>query len=111
MYRIKVLGFAAFFAMPLLSAAETWKAVSIVDVSCAAKANAAPDAHTLDCALACSKSGFGIVTTDGVFLKLDVTGNEQARAALKAAQKKDHLPVTVTGNRDGETIKVTSLTI
>jgi hypothetical protein len=32
-------------------------------------------------------------------------------AALKATQKTDHLRATVTGERDGETIKVTALAI
>jgi endonuclease YncB( thermonuclease family) len=42
-------------------------------------------------------------------LRFDAKGNEHAVAALKSAQKKDHLRVTVTGVRDGDTIKVTSL--
>jgi hypothetical protein len=48
-------------------------------------------------------------TPDGAFLKFDGKGNEQAVAALKSAQKKDYLRVTVTGDRDGDAIKVTSL--
>jgi hypothetical protein len=92
-----------------VSAAETWKAVPIVDVACSAKVKGDPDAHTRDCGLACSKSGFGIVTSDGAFLKFDANGNERAVSALKLAQKKDHLRVTVTGKKEGDVIKVTSL--
>jgi hypothetical protein len=109
MNRITLLGFSALFALPLMCAAETWTTVPIVDVACSAKVKADPDAHTRDCALTCSKSGYGIVTPDGAFLKFDAKGNEQAVAALKSAQKKDHLRVTITGDRDGDTIKVTSL--
>ncbi len=32
-------------------------------------------------------------------------------AALKATKKEDHVRATVTGERDGETVKVNSLTI
>lgn len=102
-------GGAMLFALPLLCAAETWTAVPLVDVTCSAKIKAAPDAHTRDCALTCAKSGFGIVTTDGTFLKFDSKGNQQAVAALKATQRKDHLRVTVTGQRTGESIQVTGL--
>ena len=97
------------FALPLICAAETWTAVPIVDVTCSVKAKANFDAHTRDCALTCSKSGFGIVAQDGIFLKFDAKGNERAMAALNASQNKDHLRVTVTGNRDGDTVKVQSL--
>jgi hypothetical protein len=111
MNRITLLGFSVLFALPLMCAAETWTTVPIVDVACSAKVKADPDAHTRDCALMCSKSGFGIITPDGTFLKFDAKGNGQAMAALKGAQKKDHLRATVTGNRAGDTIKVTSLTM
>jgi hypothetical protein len=57
----------------------------------------------------CAKSGFGIVTADGKYLKLDARGNEQALAALKESQASDHLRATVTGELDGDTIKVESL--
>lgn len=104
-----VLGGALLFALPLLCAAETWTAVPLVDVTCSAKVKADPDTHTRDCALTCAKSGFGIVTADGAFLKFDDSGNQQAVAALKTTRKKDHLRVTVTGQRTGESIQVTGL--
>jgi hypothetical protein len=65
--------------------------------------------HTRKCALGCAKSGFAVVTSDGKFLKLDEQGNSKALAALKASSKDKDLKVTVTGDVDGETIKVTSL--
>jgi hypothetical protein len=92
-------------------AAETWKNVSVVDTNCIAKVKSNPDAHTTKCALQCQKGGYGLVTTDGTYLRFDAAGNEKAVAALKATQKTDHLRATVTGERDGETIKVTALTI
>lgn len=99
----------AALALPFLCAAETWTSVPMVDVACSAKAKANPDAHTRECALECAKSGFGIVTAAGEFLKFDAKGNEQAAAALKSTPNKDHLRVTVTGERAGGAIKVQSL--
>lgn len=94
---------------PLLCAAETWNDVSIVDANCSAKVKDNPDAHTRNCAMQCAKSGFGILTADGTYLKFDSHGNEEALAALKNSQEKDHLRATVTGEREGDTIKVKSL--
>ncbi len=109
MKRINLLAVSVLLALPVLCAAETWKAVPMVDVACSAKVKDNPDVHTRECGLACSKSGFGIVAQDGSFLKFDAKGNEQAVTALKSADKKDHMRVTVTGDRDGNTIKVSSL--
>lgn len=89
--------------------AETWKNVSVVDNNCAQKVKGNPDAHTKDCALMCAKSGFGIVTSDGQFLKLDSAGNAQVVSALQKSDKKDHLRVTVTGEKQGDTIKTSSV--
>jgi hypothetical protein len=105
----KSLAFMALLTAPLLCSAETWNNVSIVDANCAAKVKDNPDAHTRDCAMQCAKSGFGIVTADGTYLKFDSHGNDEAVAALKNSQAKDHLRATVTGDREGDTIKVKSL--
>jgi hypothetical protein len=105
----RFISLALLSGAPLLCAAETWKDVSLVDVNCSVKVKDNPDAHTKNCALQCAKSGFGIVTTDGQFLKLDAQGNQEAIAALKASQASDHLRATVTGDREGDTIKVKSL--
>ena len=109
MNKHKCVVLLAMFVTPLLCSAETWSDASIVDANCSAKVKDNPDAHTRDCAMQCAKSGFGILTTDGTFLKFDSYGNDQAVTALKASQAKDHLRATVTGERDGNTIKVKSL--
>lgn len=97
--------------LPLSAAAETWKNVAVVDSMCSVKAKASPDEHTTKCALACAKSGFGILTADGSYLKFDEAGDEKAVAALKNTKKSDHLRATVTGERDGDTIKVQSISL
>jgi hypothetical protein len=67
--------------------------------------------HTRECALMpdCEKSGYGVFTTDNKYLALDAAGNKQASTALKASKKKDNLKVKVSGEVNGDTIKVASL--
>jgi hypothetical protein len=69
------------------------------------------EAHTRECALmpACEKSGYGVFTYDNKFLKFDAAGNRKALAALRASRKDDDLKVQVTGEMEGDTIKVTRL--
>ena len=96
-------------ALPALAAAETYKNVPVVDVNCSKKVAADPDSHPRACALKCAASGFGIVTQDKQFLKLDAEGNAKIVEALKASDKKDHLRVDISGDVQGDTLKVTSI--
>lgn len=96
-------------AAPAFAATETFNNVSVIDVSCSKKAAADADAHTRSCALACEKSGFGILTADKKFLKFDAKGNKEVLAELKASNKTDHLRVNVTGDVEGSTLKVASV--
>jgi hypothetical protein len=95
--------------MPALAAVETYKDVPVVDVNCSKKVSAEPDSHPRACALKCAASGFGIITQDKHFLKLDAEGNSKIVEALKASDKKDHLRVDVSGDVQGDTLKVTSI--
>jgi|SRR3954454_19778312 len=90
-------------------AAEAYKNVAVVDVNCSTKVAADPDSHTRACALKCAGSGFGIVTQDQKFLKFDAEGNTKITEALKSSDKKDHLRVDVSGDVQGDTLKVTSI--
>ncbi|HEX3967336.1 MAG TPA: hypothetical protein VHW70_05175 [Edaphobacter sp.] len=96
-------------ATPAFAANQTFSDVSVVDVACSQKAAANADAHTRECALTCQKSGFGIVTSDKKFLKFDADGNAKVLAELKGSDKADHLRVNVTGDVQGDTIKVKSV--
>ncbi|MCI0535716.1 MAG: hypothetical protein L0338_34495 [Acidobacteria bacterium] len=98
-------------AFPFSASAETWKNVAIVDTMCSVKAKADPDKHTTKCALACAESGFGILAPDSSYLKFDDAGSQKVVAALKNTKKADRLRGTVTGERDGETIKVQSFSL
>ena len=102
---IVLLGLGAF---PVLGAAATFHNAPLVDVSCSKKAAANPDAHTRSCALACEKSGFGIVD-NGKFIKFDAKGNQEVLKELKASHETDHLRVNVNGEVKGDTLQVSSV--
>jgi len=107
--KLLVIMLVGLFSLPLL--AEEWKNAAVVDVQCSAKAKANPDAHTRQCAMGCAKSGFGIFTSDGKFLKFDAKGNAAMVEALKKTEKTDHLRVNVKGDVSGDMIKVESLSL
>ena len=88
---------------------SAWLDVTVVDVNCSTKVTADPDSHTRACALKCAASGFGIVTQDKHFLKFDAEGNAKIVEALKASDEKDHLRVDVSGDVQGDTLKVTAI--
>ena len=100
---------AVLMALPAFAAAEDWSNVAMIDTQCATKAKANPDAHTKACALACAKSGFGIVDNSGNYLKFDAKGNQEAMKLLESSNKQDHLRVDVSGKKEGEVIHVQSL--
>lgn len=79
---------------------------TVVDVMCRGKDLAG---HTRDCAVTCAKSGFGLVTADGKFVKFDEQGNARTLAVLKKATREKDLKVKVSGAMDGEVLKVESI--
>lgn len=101
----------ATLAVAASAVAEQWKNVPLVDKMCLNKVKADPDSHPASCLVRCAGSGYGVLTSDGTWLKFDKTGNEKALAALQATDKKDHIRVNVTGELKGNTISVTDLTI
>ena len=97
-----IAGFALFSAVAL---AATWSG-TVVDVMCK---NNDLAGHTRDCALNCSKSGYGIVLADGKFIKFDERGNARALAALKASSKDKDLKAKVSGTLKDDVIQVDSI--
>ena len=79
---------------------------TLVDVMCKGKDLAG---HTTKCAVGCAKSGYGLVLSDGKFVKLDEGGNAKALAALKATSKEKDLKAKITGTLDGQTVQVESI--
>ena len=111
MKRVAFTTLAGLLALPFAAAADTWKNVTVIDTMCLSKFKANPDEHTTRCALQCVKGGYGLISADGTYFKFDAEGNEKTVTALKATKKGDHLRATVTGEKDGATIKVTSISI
>lgn len=96
--------------LPLGAAVQTWTNVPLVDQKCSTKFKPSTvDTHTRSCALACESTGYGILTSDGTFLKFDNDGSQKALGELKASTKRDHLRATVTGELEGGTLKVQSI--
>jgi hypothetical protein len=68
--------------------------------------------HTRKCALMpeCQRSGYGLATHDDRYLKFDAAGNRKAAELLRASTKEDDLEVEVTGEVQGDSIRVVGLT-
>ena len=104
MKRILVLSAAA--SLLLIGAfAETWTG-TLVDVMCKGKDLSS---HTTKCAVGCAKSGYGLVLSDGKFVKFDEGGNAKALAALKSTSKEKDLKAKVSGALDGDTVTVSAI--
>ena len=73
----------------------------MVDTMCSSKAKGDPDKHTTQCALASATSGFGIVATDGTYLKFNQAGNSKAVALLKAAEQPGRIRVSADWGSGG----------
>jgi hypothetical protein len=99
--------------VPMAALAETWEKVPLIDQMCAKKekVTAHPENHPTGCLIKCSDSGYGVMTSDGKYLKLDEAGNKKALAALKETKKENDVRVNVTGEQKGDTIAVQSLKI
>jgi hypothetical protein len=95
--------------VPAAALAATWSGVSLIDQMCSEKVKANPDKHPTSCLLKCAKSGYGIQTADGKYVKLDEAGSKMALGELQRTDKKDHIRVDVTGEQKGDVIQVTSL--
>ncbi len=88
-----------------MAAAESFSG-TMVDVMCKGKDLAS---HTRECALNCAKSGYGLVTADGKFLKFDEAGNAKALTTLKKSTKEKDLKAKVTGTLAGDVLKVETI--
>lgn len=98
---------AALLLVSSLALAESWSG-TVVDISCKTKDLAK---HTRKCALSCAKSGYGLVLSDGKFVKFDESGNAKTLAALNKAAKESDLKATITGMLDGDVVHVASISL
>ena len=77
-------------AAPL--AAETWTNVPVIDTNCLAKVKADPDKHPVSCALQCAKGGYGLLMTDGTYLKFDARGEREDPGRAQGDEEDQHDP-------------------
>ena len=121
---IAIAGAAGLWAGFAASAAPSMVQGVLMDKECSSKAEVrvvpgarleggmlVAYAHTRLCALmpSCQRSGYGVFTYENKFLSFDAAGSQKALAAIKASKKEDDLRVEVTGEIQGDTIKVVSL--
>lgn len=57
------------------------------------------------------RDAYGLITVDKKFYRLDDPNNEHIIQLLQGTPDKDNLKVVVTGDIDGDTIKVVNMTI
>lgn len=55
------------------------------------------------------RAAYGLITSDKKYYRLDDNGNRLARELLANTPDKDNLKVIVSGDIDGDTIKVTNM--
>ena len=55
------------------------------------------------------REAYGLITSDGKYYRLDDNGNKLARELLGNSPSKDNLNVIVSGDIDGQTLKVTNM--
>ena len=101
---------ALLAATSLVAAAGEWQGY-IIDSTCVVRLRDKVAGHRTKCAIACFKSGYGLLTSEGNFVKFDETGNAKALEALRGTSKDQDLTAKVTGTLQGEVIKVDSITI
>lgn len=58
-----------------------------------------------------SRPSYGLITDDKKFYRLDEPGNRRILELLQNTPDKDNLKVVVTGEIDGDVIKVTNITM
>ena len=103
--RSVVLLFVLLASLAGAAAAESFSG-TVVDVMCRGKDLAG---HTRECAVSCAKSGFGLVTGDGKFLKFDEAGNARTLTTLKKLTRDKDLKAKVSGTLNGDLLKVETI--
>lgn len=101
------------FTLAHVSGGPVTKTGILIDVMCgevAAFNLEKAASHKVSCSVSlnCRESGFGIIT-QGKFYPFDQMGNQKALNLLKGTRKKSHVKVEVTGDLDGDTVRVSKL--
>jgi hypothetical protein len=108
-----VLAFAVIGVTRALASDSTTVKGYLVDVSCATKhagEEGFAEGHDKDCLEMCAKSGYGVLTSEGKFVKFDDDGNKKAESFIKSSENEAGWKVEVTGKLSGEKMSVESIT-
>ncbi len=86
----------------------------LVDVACSARSRRKADppiVHSRMCMQmpSCSESGYGLLTEDKQFIRFDEESNQKVKKLLSETSKENDFRITVTGSREGETIKISKI--
>jgi hypothetical protein len=109
------LGIAGLTMFSGAALAETWNG-AIIDVLCrpenvAAGVKKCPSVRQCMLSDRCKESGYGIVLSNGRFLKFDHAGSAKALELLQKMTKETDLKATVTGTLKRDVITVEKLEI
>jgi hypothetical protein len=98
----------------LLASDSTTVKGYLMDVSCAAKHpgdSGFAQGHDKDCLEMCSKSGYGLLTEEGKFVKFDGDGNKKVATFIKETDHDSGWKVEVNGQMKGELMTVESIAL
>jgi len=109
----RLIGLCALFTS-LVSAAEING--YLLDKACAGEDGKKPGfaaKHQKSCLQmkVCAQSGYGVMTEDLKYYTFDKGGNVLAGKMIASLKKTDEIKIVVTGDLQGETIKVTKLAL
>lgn len=113
----RVIVLAMLFVTVLCSAGATELQGVLADWKCTEKMVKEGQAKTLKRDSSCSlaknpgRSGYGLITEEKKYYRLDKAGNDQARELLGNSHDKNNLRVLVRGDVSGNTVKVLSMSI
>ncbi len=117
--RLSALLIATTLATGAFAADRTYTGY-VVDVLCAKAGHGmdgsdilnAPQDHTVHCAIACEKGGYGLMVKEGTgntFIPFDAKGNELALNLLRTTKQKNAPQVSVSGSLKMDILAVTSI--
>ncbi len=86
----------------------------LIDASCQAKHSGESgfaEGHDKDCLQMCAKSGYGVLTDEGKYVKFDADGNKKVETFIKETEHDSDWKVEVNGEMKGELMSIASISL